>query len=630
MRSFFFTLLLTTILIDAVAQPMYPASAIPPDLLKHANAVIRVHELVFEVKNKGEAIEREHKVVTILNDEAAHFGEPAFPYYEFVEIEDIEASVYDATGKLVRNLKKKDIKDVKPLEYFINDLRLKVLELPSRNYPYTVEYAVVKKYKGLMFYPEFTPQESPSYAIEYASYSVGVPAGLNVRFWESNMPEGSKTGEATWKVNNIKAFRPPPYSTKKALKLPKVIAAPEAFSFGGVEGEMSTWQSYGKFIAKLNETQQGLPSEVEQKLAEMVKDCPDDPCKVERVYEYLQTNTRYFYIGLGIGGWQPVAASKVDKYKYGDCKGLSNYTVAMLKAVGISANYVLIRAGEREFDAQNPEFPNPLFNHAIAYVPLKEENIWLECTSQTESCGFLSDFTDNRMALVITPEGGKVMHTPVYDETKNLVKRVTEIQLQPDGNANLKSRDNYACIAQDIMAQLEALSDEVRKKYLYQLLDIKNFEVKSISLKRNKGRLPSVERQLELALPNFAAVNGKRFFVPISVLSQKLEVPLSDAEAPSFFRPNSRGYTEMDSIIINLPIGFKLEGQPTPQKLETKFGSYEQQVVASDGKLLVHRKLVMNGIQQPKEEFPAFVAFLKAVNKADNAKLVLVKESVGP
>ncbi|MBK8564868.1 MAG: hypothetical protein IPN76_16405 [Saprospiraceae bacterium] len=79
-----------------------------------------------------------------------------------------------------------------------------------------------------------------------------------------------------------------------------------------------------------------------------------------------------------------------------------------------------------------------------------------------------------------------------------------------------------------------------------------------------------------------------------------------------------------------MPIGFKLEAQPAPQKLETKFGSYEQQVVAGEGKLFVHRKLVMNGIQQPKEEFPAFVTFLKAVNKSDNAKLVLVKESVGP
>ncbi|MBK8564869.1 MAG: DUF3857 and transglutaminase domain-containing protein [Saprospiraceae bacterium] len=539
MRTFFLTLLLTFVLLDAVAQPMYPASAIPPDLLRHANAVIRAHELVFEVKNKGEAIEREHKVVTILNEEAAHFGEPAFYYYEFIEIEDIEASVYDSAGKLVRNLKKKDIKDIKPLDYFINDIRYKVLDLPSRIYPYTVEYTVVKKYDGLMFYPDFTPQQSPTHAIESSSYSIIVPSGLNLRFWESNMPEGSKIGASTWRVNNIEAFKPPPYASKKAVKLPKVVAAPEAFTFGGVEGEMSTWESFGKFISKLNETQQGLPSEVEQKLVEMVKDCPDDFCKIDRIYDYLQSNTRYFYIGLGIGGWQPAAASKVDKHKYGDCKGLSNYMVAMLKAVGVPANYVLIRAGEKEFDAQNPEFPNPYFNHAIACVPLKDETLWLECTSQTESCGFLSDFTDNRMALVITSEGGKVMHTPIYDETKNVVKRVTEIKLSPDGNANLASRDNYACIMQDYMAHLEGLSDEERKKSLYELLNIKNFEVKSISLKRNKGRFPSVERQLELALPNFAAVNGKRFFVPISVLSQKLEVPVSEAEAPSFSGPTA-------------------------------------------------------------------------------------------
>jgi hypothetical protein len=161
-------------------------------------------------------------------------------------------------------------------------------------------------------------------------------------------------------------------------------------------------------------------------------------------------------------------------------------------------------------------------------------------------------------------------------------------------------------------------------------LDIKNFEVKSIDFKRQKGRYPSVERQLELTLPNYASINGKRFFLPTCVLSKKLSIPIAESDSPSFFQPNSRGYTEIDSITMTVPIGFKLEGQPTPQKTETKFGSYEQSVSTSESGVTVFRKLVLNSLQQPKEEFPAFLAFLKTVNKADAAKLVLVKESVGP
>lgn len=624
-RAFFFALF-----IQAFGQNKYPASAISPDLLKHADAVIRQSEVVFDVKNKGMAYETEHTVITILNERAASLGQPSFYYYEFVEIEDIEASVYDGNGTLVRNLKKKDIKDIKPLQYFVNDFRYKVLDLPSRNYPYTVEYSVRKKMNGLMFYPEFQPQLAPSISVEKASFEIIMPNGLEVRYKEINMPIGSKVGKTKWELKNIPAFKPPPFSTEESLGIPMVIASPTEFSFGGVDGDMKSWESYGAFMYKLIKTQQDLSPELRAKLHTMVSDCPNDMCKIERIYAYLQENTRYFYVGYGIGGWQPALASKVDQYKYGDCKGLSNYTVAMLREVGVPANYVVIKAGEENKDVQFPDFPNPHFNHIIACVPLPRDTIWLECTSQTESCGFLSDFTDNRMALMVTPRGGVLMHTPVYDETKNTIQRSTTIKLEADGSASLVSEDTYSCIAQDLPAALEGLHDEERRKYLYEILDINNFEITALDFVRHKGRFPSVVQHISLNLPKYASVNGKRFFLPLCVMSSKLEVPVSNSEAPNFFRPNSRGLTEADSVVIELPKGLKLEALPQAVALETKFGTYQNTVSETDGKLFIKRKLVLNGVQQPKEAYAEFIGFLKAVNKADKAKIVLVKDSVGP
>ena len=608
------------------AQGGYPASSIPQGLLKHADIVVRQYELRFEVLNKGEAIETEHKVFTVLNEAGAQRSELRFPYSRFAKIDDIEASVYDSEGKLVRHLKKKDIEDVKPPEHFVNDVRYKVLRLPARAFPYTIEYTVTKKHEGLMFYPVFYPQETPSESVESALFEVQMPAGLEVRFREANLPPNCKTGPLRWAIQNIAAFQAEAYAPAAHLGMPEILTAPTEFVFGGVSGDLRTWASYGAFLQQLNSTQQELSPETKAAIQKMVADCSDADCKVRRIYEHLQTSTRYFFVGLGIGGWQPAPATEVDQFKYGDCKGLSNYMVAMLKAVGVPAYYAVIRAGEEE-QQQFPDFPNAHFNHAIACAPLGKDTLWLECTSQTESCGFMGVFTDDRPALLVTPEGGKLVQTPRYDETRNTIRRETSIELAADGRAILHSKGIFKGISQGEAAALSGYSAEIQKKYFYRTLNVSDFEIKTLTFKRNKAILPTVEQTLALDIPKLAAVSGKRLFVPLGLLSNKLEVPPADSARRFAVQADTRGFTEEDVLTIAIPEGFRLESPFAPIAVSTVFGRFDLTVEQQPGKLLIQRKLVLNSKVQPKEQFGALVSFLKTVAKADKSKLVLVKQT---
>ena len=106
-----------------------------------------------------------------------------------------------------------------------------------------------------------------------------------------------------------------------------------------------------------------LPEEVKKKVHELT-DNKGDKEKISVLYDFLQKNTRYISIQLGIGGWQPFEASYVAEKKYGDCKALSNYMIALLKEAGITGKYVEIYGGKSP-PPFIEDFPFYKFNNVI-------------------------------------------------------------------------------------------------------------------------------------------------------------------------------------------------------------------------------------------------------------------------
>jgi hypothetical protein len=345
------------------------------------------------------------------------------------------------------------------------------------------------------------------------------------------------------------------------------------------------------------------------------------------VYEYMQSKTRYVSIQLGIGGFQPFEASVVDELGYGDCKALSNYTLALLEAVGIKGNYVLIYGGS-EPPPFMENFPSSQFNHAIACVPLKNDTIWLECTSQTNPFGYLGSFTGNRKALMITDNGAKVVNTARYGENENGLSRTAEVTVDVNGNAAAKVRTIHRGIEYDHMYRSSALGSnfDEQKKWVQENTDIPAFDIRSFNIKNNKVRHPSANVTLDLALNKFATVSGKRLFLNPNLMNRSSFIPpkLTERKQPVVLR---NAYTHVDTINYNVPEHLYPEFLPEPVVIKSRFGQYESKFSMDQGKVVYIRKFIRRKGEFPPESYQEFIDFYKAVNKADQVKIVFMTKT---
>lgn len=622
---------------------IYTASTIPTALItQEANAVMRDYSEIFTQSSIDKKQAHVHSVVTILKKDGEQHAQLVAQYDKMTKVSDISGKLYDAEGKVVKKLKSGDILDIAVNSdgTFVDDNRAKVASFSYGQFPYTVEFDYDIEYVGgTLGTDRWFVQRPKDIAIENAAYEMRVPEGESVKYKAINMttPEpqtykqtikGQVFDNYRWSISNQKTRKPISFTSDVESNSSGIIVTTEKFKYGGYEGNLSSWKEFGKFIYKLNEGRDQLPEAFKAELKAMVKDCPTPLSKVEKIYEYLQKNTRYVGVQLGIGGHQPFPASDVCAKKYGDCKGLSNFMYAMLKAVDIPSYYTLVWAGDSQPFPITDEFVSSTFNHAFLCVPLEKDTVWLECTSQSAPVGYCGDFTGDRNVLLITPEGGKLVHTPQYKEKDNLENRKASLKLDAEGNVITQVETAYSGLKQEMHSQLaNHNNDKDVKDYYYRKMQLPNFEIKDLKFKVDKKRIPVVTENLSLNINKYASKSGKRLFVQPNVFN-KYALSMPDTTAKNMRKASvvasQEAITEKDILEWELPEGYVLEHTPEPTKIQSRFGVYTSDIKLENKKLIYSRHLIVNNQAQPSNTFDELIDFYKNIEKADKAKVVLV------
>jgi Domain of Unknown Function with PDB structure (DUF3857)/Domain of Unknown Function with PDB structure (DUF3858) len=623
-------LLLTTLTVFS-QDDLYSALTIPKELKENANAVVRYDDIDITIKAYNKMVFNNKRIVTILNSSGDSKLGTTIGYDDNTSIKKLEARIYNQFGKEIKKIKKNNFVDVSAVDggTLYSDSRVKYLKYIPIDYPYTVVFEVQVEYNSTAFVPGWRPIEGYYISTQLADYKITNETDIEIKIKTTNFNDFNieRQNEFHYIASDLKAIRSEAYSPSFRKHGPFLKAALTRFDMEGVEGVNNNWSDFGKWINdKLIFDTQELPLEVKSKIHTLTENATNDIEKAKIVYKFMQDKTRYISVQVGIGGWKPIVAGDVDKLGYGDCKGLSNYTKALLDEVGVESYYTVIYGGRKIIDFDK-NFSAAQGNHAILCLPNEGDYIWLECTSQTVPFGYTANFTDDRDALIITPDGGKIVHTKVYETKDNSQITKAKVKLGAhggiSGKVTIESRGTQYNHHEG--TQEEKLEDQ--ELYYKDYWDnINNLSIQSMKFNNDKDSVVFIENVV-ISATKYSTTAGNRILFEPNMFNRFSSAPprSKNRKLPIEIE---RGFIDIDEYEITLPNELEIEALQDEIQISNKFGEYKFSIKKKTNNVLIFsRKFILNKGEFIKEDYKAFRNFWLKINKYDKSKIVLLHKS---
>lgn len=295
--------------------------------------------------------------------------------------------------------------------------------------------------------------------------------------------------------------------------------------------------------------------------------------------------------------------------------------------------------------AVDPDFPVPNFNHAIAFVPISDvtvpwtthwpetqpfgRGLWVDCTWSTCSIRDLPWTVQGAQALVVTPEKGYLIQTPVFPAERNQELRTGRVELADNGEMAYEGSEALLGVQDmELKSSLRNGTDQDRQDWIQRYIG--NSMARSNLEWFRHSSLAELDTLLRLdyrfTAPRYMNTAGNLAFFRPNILSPRSQTPFTDSTRtrPIFYQ---YPYTEVDSLTFILPGNYQMETLPTPVNLVASFGDYTVNYTLQGDTLTFVRKMRIAQREIPVDRYGEVQKFYQAVVKTDKAQVVLKRRS---
>lgn len=543
------------------------------------------------------------------------------PYSKIVKVSKINAWLEDSKGNRLRELKKSEYQDRSSFSYasLYQDDRVKTFQIKHNKYPYRVCYTFTYTESQYGFITDWIPFDTDEYPTREARLYVTLPKNYGVRYFVENVPSLRSDTLNDAVVTEYLVKGNPTVSIISEDNLfdfnrPRVAITPLYFKMG-VTGSLESWKTFGDWFVTLNKGLTQLPESELLKVNRMLQGITDTVSIIKTLYAYLQKNTRYVNVSIGIGGWKSFPASYVAQNKYGDCKALTNYMKALLECKGIKSYFVLINSGRQPHGFMKDR-PCSQFNHVILTVPVGKDTIWLENTAQSMPFGYVGSYTQNRMALLVDEGKSRLILMPSLKKKDVECIRKMNFTFDENGNADFSAVfTNRSTLYESMNSFKNYCAEKDMGDYIDRYIPFGNYELKSWKFGETNPDSAKIDLQLNLTFPKFARIMGDNCYVRTFSIPESFKFHLPANFPVSIFWP----VCNIDSSFFTIPSGYKLKALSDPVHMTSDFGDFVSLITVRDNKMLVYKKLEINSGNYSVREYEQLYAFLKTIKEMENS-----------
>jgi tetratricopeptide (TPR) repeat protein len=409
----------------------------------------------------------------------------------------------------------------------------------------------------------------------------------------------------------------------------EVLGAPYTDSLDRLDiSTFSSWKEIVRWYQDLSQPRCVPDAVLRAKAEELTREAKSEEEKIRAIVAFVAREIQYQSTPFRMSAYVPTEGKQVVREHYGDCKDKAALLTALLGAVGIKSNMVLLCGRSQGIV---PWLPSPRFTHAIARVQTSNGPLWVDATADQMEFGGFPGEDQQVPALVIDDATTDLVLTPALAAEKNWTTDSHSGTLAEDGtlkaSLELKAGGDWGWMLRSVMRMVpEANREEALRGVVARLVENSRFD--SGALDHLDDPDHPIEMRFKYQVERFSNTAGNfvlaRLPWGMGQTSAAEALLAGSAHTQELEVSGLRGH-RISTVDLELPSGYVPQDLQPEVKGETPWGSYRFTYRLEGRVLHSHADVKFTAFRVRAQDLPRYVEFFKVVEQETKKQIVFKK-----